>query len=255
MTARPMTLETVLRHQGFTIDSAPAVAFDVTVTTGVIHVPAMVRSSLTWRRDESPTVSADMYLQSLPIFDPAYLPVILSHILDRYRTRRIGYNTPGEFMLAFRRWGNLNMTVPNLRYMSSAVVMPLDDRDNTDAVVGTVAATTHALDVDSDFPQSLVSGSTDYASGATDRRGADNTNTTDTTTRTGRGVSIMQLLAEQREVYLNVDAEVIESMEVLFLSSFDQPEADMFAPYGPPTSFGRYGWDSTGYYSTSSIGW
>lgn len=233
MTALPITLEDALRDQGFTIDVAEVDAFDITIDEGVIHVPAMARAGLTWRRTEPPTpeLGADFYLSNLPIFDAAYLPVILSSILDRYRTRRLGYNTPGEWMLAFRRWGNLNMTIPNQRYRSSAVVLPLDNRDETDVV----AATQHGLDVASEFPQSLISGSTDYASAATDRRNADNANTH----RTGRNVSVMALLAEQRNAYLNVDAEVVDGMADLFFSPLDRGEGRLGMQYGYPSRYPR----------------
>jgi hypothetical protein len=232
MTALPMTLETALRHQGYTIDPAEVDAFTITVGSGSIAIPAMVTSVLTWQRDEDPALGDDLYLSKLPIFAEAYRPVLLSQILDRYRTRRLGYNTPGEWRLAFRRWGNLNMTVPNQRYASTAVALPLDDRDSIDAT----EATAHSLDVESDFPQSLVSGSTDYATSATDNKTADNA----TVTRTGRDTSIMRLLAEQRDTYLNVDLEVLDGLDSLFLSVLDQGEG---APGNllPPTRFDPFG--------------
>lgn len=218
MTALPMTLEHALRNQGFTIDVVEQPELTIAVGSGSIVVPAMARSELTWRRDEpeEPELGADLYLSQLPIFAEAYRPVILSHILDRYRTRRLGYNTPGQWMLAFRRWGNLNMTVPNRRYASTAVALPLDDRDETD----TVEATSHGLDIGSDFPQSIIGGDTDYASAATDRRTADNA----TTRRTGRSTSVMELIEQQRAAYLNVDEEVLTGLDSLFLSVFDQGE-------------------------------
>lgn len=230
MTALPQTLEDTLRYQGFTIDVAEAAAFDVTTSEGVIHVPAMVRSELNWAREEpvEPELGADLYLSHLPIFDAAYRPVILSHILDRYRTRRLGYNTPGEWMLAFRRWGNVNMPLLNRRYVSTGVDLPLDDRDETDVI----ESTQHGLDVASEFPQSLISGSADYASAATDRRNADNA----TTRRTGRSQSIMRLLAEQRDAYLNVDLEVLAGLDTLFLGVLDQGEGDPRAQYGLPSN-------------------
>lgn len=214
MTALPMTLEDALRLQGFTIDVAEEPQLTIAVAGGSIVVPPMVRSSLTWQRAEpvTPNLGDDLYLSNLPIFSAAYLPVILSHILDRYRTRRIGYNTPGEWMLAFRRWGNLHMTVPNRRYLSTAIALPLDNRDLT------VEATSHGLDVGSDFPQSVISGSADYASAATDRRTADNRH------ETGRDTSIMALLEEQRRAYLNVDEEVLAGLDELFLTILDRGE-------------------------------
>lgn len=234
MTALPMTLEDALHVQGYTIDAAEVAAFEITLDDGVISIPAMVTSVLTWGRGTPPTgvdpeLGDDLYLSSLPLFDEAYRPVLLSSILDRYRTRRLGYNTPGEWRLAFRRWGNLNMTPLNRRYVSTAVELPLDDLS--------IAATQHGLDVQSDFPQSIIAGSTDYATEATDRRVADN--------RTGRNTSIMQLLEQQRATYLNVDAEVITGLDTLFLQVFDQGESGSQNVYAPPPyggyPYGRYG--------------
>lgn len=240
MTALPIILEEALRHQGFTIDTVEADEFTITLTEGSIVVPAMIRSELTWARDEptEPELGADMYLSHLPIFHEDYRPVILSHILDRYRTRRLGYNTPGEWMLAFRRWGNLNMTVPNRRYVSTAVVLPLDDRDETDST----EATRHSLDIGSDFPQSLISGDTDHATDATDTRTADNA----TVRRTGRSTSVMELIEAQRRAYVNVDEEVLSGLDSLFLGLFDQGEgmrpAGQYAyPWGGVRPFDWYG--------------
>jgi hypothetical protein len=221
MTALPMTLEDTLKYQGFTIDVVAQEELTIEVAgAGTIVVPAMLRSELTWRREEpeEPELGADLYLSHLPIFDEAYRPVILSHILDAYRTRRLGYDTPGQWMLAFRRWGNLNMTVPNRRYVSTAVALPLDDRDETDRT----EATLHGLDIGSDFPQSLIAGDTDHATAATDRRSANNVETR----RTGRSSSVMALLEAQRAAFVNVDAEVVESLSTLFLGTFDQGEGE-----------------------------
>jgi hypothetical protein len=241
MTALPMILEEALRYQGFTIDVTEEDEFTITLPQGSIVVPAMARSELTWARTEpaTPELGADMYLSNLPIFDDDYLPVILSHILDRYRTRRLGYNTPGEWMLAFRRWANLNMPVFNKWYVSTAVALPLDDRDETD----TTEATRHSLDVGSDFPQSIIGANTDYASAATDTRVADN----ETVRRTGRSTSIMELLEQQRQAFVNIDEQVLEGLDSLFLSVLDQGEgmrpSDQYAyPWNGVRPFGWYGW-------------
>lgn len=223
-----MTLEEALNNQGYTIDVLEQPELTITLPSGFIVIPAMARSELTWQREEPPVLGDDLYLSNLPIFNPGYLPVILSHVLDRYRTRRLGYNTPGEWRLAFRRWGNLNMTVPNQRYRSAAVTLPLDSRDETD----TLEATSHSLDIGSDFPQSLIGGETDYASAATDRRTADNT----TARRTGRSTSVMELLDQQRRAFINVDEEVVSSMESLFLGVLDQGEASLHYPSSRPFS-------------------
>jgi len=232
--ALPITLETALGMQGYTIDPVEATAFTITLPNGVFSVPAMVRSKLTWQYDTTEALGDDLWLSKVPLFSDDYRPVLMSHILDRYRTRRLGYNTPGEWRLAFRRWCNLNMAVPNQRYISAAVDMPLDDRDETDQTDRTLAATSHGLDIGSDFPQSLVSGNTDYATNASDRRTADNTDSGETARRTGRSQSIMQLLEAQRAAYINVDAEILDSLDTLFLGVFDRGEGNPRAQYGLP---------------------
>ena len=221
MTALPETLEHALRLQGYTIAQQVVEAFEIATDLGVITIPEMVTSKLVWGRGtapdgEDPVLGDDLYLSNVPMFNELYRPVLLSSILDRYRTRRLGYNTPGEWRLAFRRWCNLNMPLFNQRYASTAVNMPLDD----------IAATNHTLDVGSDFPQSQISGDADYATAANDHKAADN----------GRRRSIASLLEEQRTAYLNVDAEVVEAMEGLFLGIFDRGELgapDYAPPYGP----------------------
>lgn len=239
MTALPITLESALNNQGYTIDVVEAAEFDIILPTGTLHIPAMARSVLAWRREDPPVLGDDLYLTTTPLFDAAYRPVLLSHILDRYRTRRLGYDTVGEWKLAYRRWGNLNMTIPNQRYRSAAVALPLDDRDETD----TIEATRHGLDVGSDFPQSVISGNTDYATAATDRRQADNS----TGRRTGRSTSLMKLLDEQRATYLNVDEEVLVGMEKLFYGIFDRGEGVPRAQFGLPGPYlDRMDWDHFG---------
>lgn len=232
MTATPMRLEDALRFNGYTIDQTDVDAFDVTVPEGVIHVPAMRLSSLTWRLGGSRYAEPrdSFYLRDLPVFADDYRPVILSHILDKFSTLRIGYNTPDQFGLAVRRWGNLNLgpeSILNRRYRSTALTLPLDTQDaNTDKT-----STVHGRDAASDFPQGMLAGDTDYASFATDRAAE----TVDAEHYTGRlNTSVMTLLAEQRGAYLNVDAELLDAMSVLFLRVFDRSELDVYNT--PPIS-------------------
>ncbi len=239
MTAVPMTLDEALNHQGYTIDEEAVESFPIVLEEGTIIVPAAVRSKLTWRRSDlgAPEPGDDLWLGSIPVFDELYRPVLLSNILDRYRTRRLAYDTPGQWRLALRRWSNLSMTVYNLRYRSTAVALPLDDSDSLVQTDRTVEATSHGLDVGSDFPQSLISGDESYATAATDRRVADNATTGETVQTSGRSQSVMELLAKQRDAYLNVDEEVVQAMEPLFLGIFDQGEGAIGAQYG----LGPYG--------------
>jgi len=216
MTAIPFRLEDALRFNGYTIEQTDVAAATIAVPTGQIKIPAMRLSSLVWQRGSSPaaTPADSFYLEAIPVFDAAYRPSLLSQILDRFSTRRLGYDTPDQFGLAVRRWCNLNMgpqSIFNQRYLSTAVAFPLTTDD----------ATTRSRDASSDFPQGQLAGDLDYSSFATDRVAQD----------TGRrGTSVMSLVQQQRDAFLNVDAELLDSFESLFLGVFDQDEFDHGAP-------------------------
>lgn len=224
MTAIPMRLEDALRFNGFTIEQEDVATKTIVVSTGTIVVPAMRQSKLVWQRDpdiaEQPWDS--FYLNALPIFHVDYRPSLLSQILDRFSTRRIGYDTPDAFGLAMRRWMNLELgpqSVFNRRYLSAAVDFPLTTQDAT--------TTEKARDASSEFPQGQLAGNLDYSSAATDRVG--------TTQYAGRlATSVMALVQEQRAAYINVDAELLDALESLFVGVFDRDEFD--GPGAPPWS-------------------
>ncbi len=130
-------------------------------------------------------------------------------------------------------------------------------RENSEATTGVQKNKTR--DVDSDFPQEMLAANTDYASGATDSigqtdqngtseasessqaadsRSHDRNNTHSSTTReTGRQTDTMSLLEKQRALILNVDEQVLESAESLFLAFFDREELEI----EDRSYFGSYG--------------
>jgi len=238
MSATPLKLEDALRFAGYTIDQADfegtAIAVDSYGITGSIVVPPLRLSVLTWQRPGEPVPSDSFYLAALPLFNAAYQPILLSNILDRFANRRLSYDTPDDFGRAVRRWLNLNlgpMSTINRAYASTAIELPMTTQDaTTDRTTGEKSRDAH-----SDFPQGVLSGNQDYASDATDQVSAG----TDNTTYEGRmGVSVMALLAEQRASYLNVDAQVLDEFESLFLGVFDQDEAE----YSEGLSWPGYGY-------------
>lgn len=223
MVATPMKLEDALRFNGYTIGQEDLPAQDIPILgAGTIKVPDMRISTLTWARPGDPEPWDSFYLAALPMFADEYRPILLSHILDRFSGRRIGYDTLDEFGRAVRRWLNLNlgpMSELNRLYVSTTVVMPLTTQDAT--VDST--STNKSRDAHSDFPQGQLGGNLDFASDATDQV-SDATGHVDYQGRMGE--SVMALLAEQRAMYLNVDARVMEAMEPLFLAVFDRSERD-----------------------------
>lgn len=235
-----MRLEDALRFNGYTISPVTIDAATIETASGPITIPAMLGSGLTWQRTGDPLPVDSFYLTGLPIFDPAYQPVILSQILDRFSTRRLAYDMPGMFGLAVQRWGNRElgpMSVFNRLYVSTATDLPLTTQDAaTDRTSSSLSRDAH-----SDFPQGQLSGNLDYATDATDQAAS----VTDNTSYQGRlGVSIMELLAKQRDAFLNVDTLVLDSLESLFLGVFDQDDSDPLT--GPPSVYGN-GYDVFGF--------
>lgn len=235
-----MTLENALRFNGYTIVQTDVGEVSIPVGDNTIVVPPLRLSSLQWERGGTPNPVDSFYLQALPVFDPLYRPVALSHILDRFADRRLAYDMPGKFGGAVRRWMNLQlgpMSILNQRYKSTAIPLPLTTQDATAANMGTDLA----RDAFSDLPQAQLSGNKDYATSATDRAAA----TTDNTQYQGRmGTSVMTLLEEQRAAFLNVDEELLASMEPLFLGVWGQDERDARRPSFPRGAFGYsgFGW-------------
>ena len=109
MVATPLTLADALNFNGYTIGQTANPGFTIATATGTMVVPPLMLSSLNYQRADTPSSAKSFYLDQLPIFAPAYRPIILSHILDQYSTRRIGYDTPDMFGLAVRRWMNLHL--------------------------------------------------------------------------------------------------------------------------------------------------
>lgn len=296
MAGTPMLLEDALRFNGYTVEPFEYEGETITTPSGPIVVPPMILSRLVWNRAESPSLGAAFYLDRLNAFDPKYRPVQLSMILDHYRTRRLGYDTPDDFGLAVRRWGNLNlgpMSTLIRRYLSVATDLPLTDVDmvrigelsgsagslsksdgsgtseDKASSADTSTSKTKGRDAQSDFPQAMIAGDVDYASGAVDRvadgsvsgsgtttairSGTDHRTDTsessekrdETTTERGRsGRSVMELLSLQREAFINADRELVEAMESLFLGVYDRSENYRNVPggYSGYAGYSTFGW-------------
>lgn len=278
MTAIPMTLREALLMGGAVPEVVEGQQITIGYDKGTIVVPAMIRSALKYEpwvgypdaEPEPRPLNWAMYLDKLPLFAPGYRPVLLGHFLDRFLDRRLAYDTPDDWMIALRRWANLNLPYFNQRYLSAGVPMPLDtvdallqtnstsesnssDEENTtgsrnESDSSNLTQTDRSRAVGSDFPQSMIAGSKDYATDATDSNANTTQNTggtresdetgnktsssssdetsSNTTRETGRRATVAALLEEQRLAFLNVDDEVMESAEVLFLGVFDKDEIE-----------------------------
>jgi len=217
-------------------------------------------------------------LDSYPIFDPDYRASLNEKIKDHYHGREIGQETISMFKLAMRRKMNEIMPYYNKLYLTEKMVFdPFSTVDirtvanaegsqntvnenNSDSVtnMATVNAgetsTTSDSDsesraVNSDTPQTQLSGNEDYATAATDARstsGASTTgvegstsdvngNTVDTERATGEANSTQSndsrtngyqgnqtvMLMTYRDSLLNIDMLVIDELKELFMLVWD----------------------------------
>lgn len=192
-----------------------------------------------------------------PIFDETYRPDLNKKILNHYWNREIGRETISQFRFAVARRMNEQMALLNEVYLSTRLEFdPLlnikIETDRDDATTenttrdsnnsGNSTAVTKSRAINSNFPQTMLAGSEDYAD-----NGADVTNTTtsdnsgtghdtaDTTgsltgksTTSGYQGSASDLLMKYRATLLNVDMLVVESLEDCFMQIWDN--GDEFLP-------------------------
>jgi len=193
-------------------------------------------------------------LDNYPIFDEAYRPGLNQKIVEHYLNREIGLETPSLFKLNLGRklreimpyynqlygseWAKLTQLDPfstikvdqlSTGTMSTTDSSTVNDTRNTNGT--TAGSTTNAgRTVNSDFPQTALNGSGDYATSAIDAGGTGSSAGTSTTSEagnqtasgTGSGSSsadttssgyqahTAELLLRYRQTFLNIDMLVIE---------------------------------------------
>ena len=210
-----------------------------------------------------------------PIFDEAYRRDLEEKIEDHYALREIGTETIGHFRFMLNRKMREIMPYYNQLYRSEKLVAPEDALLTTKITTaaeteGSSSDTTHSTNsnttstenssraVTSDTPQTRLAGNEDYATGATDVDGetsvtgsgtGDATQTGQTSgnmtnTVTGSQGHTAVLLAQYRASFLNIDMMVVEALEPLFMSVWDN--GDEF--FHNNRNGGFYGYRSFGGY-------
>lgn len=186
----------------------------------------------------------DIGLQDYPIFDEAHRTILNNKIIEHFRFREIGLETPALFKVFLNRKMNEIMPLYNQRYKSETVEFnPLNNvlmdetytHTTTDTGKNTTTETSNndTLNVNQDTPQSGLTEEQikgfEYASStehSTDSGGGNSeTNTNNTRTETfthhNEGSSAMftfsQDIDQWRKVMLNIDMEIIQELEVLFI--------------------------------------
>lgn len=203
-----------------------------------------------WRvlddRPDDMTPAEWVGLEDYPIFDPGYRAGLNQKIFDHFMYQEIGHETVDQFRFAMRRRMNEIMPYFNQLYDSTRLVFdPLVTMDIRTIATGSSEQVAEgesvnetvsdvkakAKNVASTFPQVALSPNKDYASSGADsnsetdssataeeRSTSSNATTNDADSRTtGYQGSPAALIAQARELFVNVDMQVIASLDDLFM--------------------------------------
>ena len=198
----------------------------------------------------------DLQLNEYPIFDENYRNGLNQKIINHYYFREIGFETVGLFRFYLKQTMNEIMPYYNQLYKSALIEIGNDTKNfNEDTIVNSngdsnsnSTKNTNFKDVESDTPQGMLSiGNIEgelYASYARISKNEDTTNstahqeTTDTQnrkndekinrednenyTRTEKGnrESQSDLLMKYRQTFLNIDMQVINELNDLFMGIY-----------------------------------
>lgn len=198
----------------------------------------------------SKLIGGNIGIQHYPIFDEAYRDHLTGRIVDHYLNREIGVETVDMFQLAMRRKMNEIMPLYNKLYLSERIEYdPLSTVDlrtlstsestnitEANSTAGnTTDTTSQSRAVTSETPQTMLSGSADYATGAADSNSLSTgsgestgdslqtdeaVNTSDSHT-TGYQAVGSDLIIRYRESLLNIDLMIINELEELFMQVWD----------------------------------
>ena len=220
-----------------------------------------------------------------PIFDESYRDHLNKIITDHYWHSDIGYETVEMFVFNINRKMREIMPYYNQLYLSTRFTFdPLLSVNVTEIIETTDSRTANesrtensdtnshtdskARSVQSETPQSMLSGDMDYASSAQDT-GSDSTvattaQTGGTAATTGSGEgrtersqrgytgSAGTLVMQYRETLINVDLMVLADLESCFMMVWNS--GDAYYPYGSPYGYGFGGFGGFGY-GVSSLGY
>ena len=181
-------------------------------------------------------------LAGYPIFDESYREHLNRQILDQYWNQEIGQESIDLFNFALRRKLNQIMPVYNQQYQISQIKFdPLQTVNikNLGAVAGSTDTTgTSTNDSTSDaksrtvaqqFPQTMLSGNGDYATGAQDNTSNTTANgnvsessnvkqdQSTTSTTSGYQGNPAMLLLQYRQSLVNVDMMILDELKELFM--------------------------------------
>ena len=186
-------------------------------------------------------------LGTYPVFDEAYRPIINGKIIDEYYTREIGSETIDNWALMIRRKMDQIMPYYNKLYLSEQI--PYEALDTmliqstrsgslvgVDETTGNAANTTDTIGesraVQSQTPQTMLSGNGDYATSAADTNSANkvtsstdsenktnsNRDTNDESLVTGYQAVASDLINKYRATLLNIDTMILLEIQDCFIA-------------------------------------
>lgn len=181
-------------------------------------------------------------LDSYPIFDEEYRPILNDKIIEHFWNREIGMESISMFRQQLRRKMNEIMPYWNQHYEASRVkfdplktvsIKSLSGTEGTSTTTGegetSSQSDSKSRAVASAFPQMMLSDNGDYADTGQDNvsgttasgTSAETQNTTNSgnvdTDTTGYQGSAAILIAEWRATFVNTDMDVIAQLEPLFM--------------------------------------
>lgn len=203
-------------------------------------------------------------LGNYPIFNESYRDTLNGLIFGTYMNREIAHETEEIFLVSMITHMNLNMPMFNKMFEADALVIDptntiniknISDSDSVQTGESTGTSTTEgntksaSRAVNSETPQSQLSGNADYATGAVDSNsGTENAATgteTGSTESTGIGHSESstvgfqghggELIARYKQSLTNTAMMVVASCEPLFFMLYNTPE-----PYTNKDAYHEY---------------
>lgn len=229
----------------------------IELTGGTVEIVPMEYAGAEYGRISKLT-GGQVGLEELPIFDTDYRDILTGKIVDKFYHREIGFETISMFSMKMRTKLNEIMPFYNQLYKStlieyealSTINLKTESKSTntgTEDTTGTTTATgktnSGSRAVNSTTPQTMLAGSEDYASAASDStslaESESENESTAVSTSTGQAegdtlVSGYQgtpadLIMRFRDSLLNVDLMVLRDLEELFMQVFDT--GDSYTPY------------------------
>lgn len=188
-------------------------------------------------------------LSDYPIFDEAHRKILNDKIIDYYYNREIGQETISQFRLALKRKMNNLMPLFNQHYELSKIKLDAlstvdmkNTGNSTTLATGNSENTTEnatkvgSVAVASQFPQNRLRDGGDYATNSQENTSDSDSKATSADTQTsnqqGNTETTMTgyqghqpgLIYAARQAIVNIDLDVIESLETLFMGIWNTDE-------------------------------